>query len=159
MRLLSVAAAMVLLSTSAMAQQPTQTTVQVDPAKPRVEIYGFAMLDMGVNFKTINPNWFDTMRVTRLPTFDGQYGEDGITFAGVRQSRLGARGFKSPSFFRAAAASKPSPASSDANASPPTPRAVLTRKSRRVSSMMSPASMIQPKRAPTFIRASQIHRG
>jgi hypothetical protein len=85
---------MVLMATSAMAQQPTQTTtVAVDPAKPRIEIYGFAMLDMGVNFNTINPNWFDTMRVNRLPTFEGQFGEDGSTFAGVRQSRLGARGF------------------------------------------------------------------
>ena len=61
--------------------------------KPRMEIYGFAMLDFGVNFKSINPNWFDTMRVTRLPAFDGQFGEDGSTFAGVRQTRLGVRGF------------------------------------------------------------------
>ena len=61
--------------------------------KPRMEIYGFAMLDMGLNFKTINPNWFDTMRVNRLPSFDGEFGEDGSTFAGVRQTRLGVRGF------------------------------------------------------------------
>jgi len=76
-----------------MAQQPTQTTVAVTPARPRIEIYGFAMADIGVNFNTINPNWFDTMRVTKLPTFDGQYGENGVTFAGVRQTRLGVRGF------------------------------------------------------------------
>ena len=61
--------------------------------KARMEIYGFAMLDMGVNFKSINPNWFDTMRVNRLPSFDGEFGEDGSTFAGVRQTRLGVRGF------------------------------------------------------------------
>ncbi|MCM3880950.1 MAG: porin, partial [Vicinamibacterales bacterium] len=60
-------------------------------AKPSLEIYGFAMLDMGINLKTINPNWSDTMRVTRLPSFDKQYGEDGSTFAGVRQTRLGVR--------------------------------------------------------------------
>ena len=58
-----------------------------------MEIYGFAMLDIGLNFKTINPNWFDTMRVNRLPSFDGEFGEDGSTFAGVRQTRLGVRGF------------------------------------------------------------------
>ena len=34
---------------------------------PRLDIYGFAMLDIGYNFTSINPNWFDTMRVTRLP--------------------------------------------------------------------------------------------
>ena len=58
-----------------------------------LEIYGFAMLDMGINFKTIDPNWFDTMRLNKLPSFDGQFGEDGIAFAGVRQTRLGVRGF------------------------------------------------------------------
>jgi hypothetical protein len=54
-------------------------------------IYGFAMLDMGTNFKTINPNWSDTMRVSKLPSFAGQYGQDVSTFAGVRQSRLGVK--------------------------------------------------------------------
>ena len=34
------------------------------------EIYGFAMLDIGQNFKQINPNWFDTMRVTKLPSLE-----------------------------------------------------------------------------------------
>ena len=60
-------------------------------AKPSFEVYGFAMLDIGENFKTINPNWFDTMRVTKLPSFDGQFGQDVSTFAGVRQSRLGVK--------------------------------------------------------------------
>ena len=41
------------------------------------------------NFNQINPNWFDTMRVTKLPSFEDQFGKDGSTFAGVRQSRLG----------------------------------------------------------------------
>jgi hypothetical protein len=49
------------------------------------------MLDIGHNFKTIHPNWFDTMRVVKLPTFDGQYGEDNSTFAGVRQTRFGVK--------------------------------------------------------------------
>jgi hypothetical protein len=43
------------------------------------------------DFKQINPNWFDTMRVTRLPSFENQFGRDHNTFAGVRQSRLGVR--------------------------------------------------------------------
>jgi hypothetical protein len=33
------------------------------------------------------------MRLNKLPSFDGQFGEDGSTFAGVRQTRLGVRGF------------------------------------------------------------------
>jgi hypothetical protein len=74
--------------------KPTQqTTVDVTPAepKPTLEIYGFAMLDIGHDFKQINPNWYDTLRVTRLPSFDKQFGENHNTFAGVRQSRLGVR--------------------------------------------------------------------
>jgi hypothetical protein len=49
------------------------------------------MLDIGGNFTQINPNWFDTLRLTRLPSFENEFGEDGSTFAGVRQSRLGVR--------------------------------------------------------------------
>src|SRR5678816_1357981 len=59
-------------------------------AKPSMEIYGFAMMDIGHNFNTIHPDWFDTMRVTKLPSFEGEFGEDHNAFAGVRQSRLGA---------------------------------------------------------------------
>ncbi len=58
-----------------------------------IEVYGFAMLDMGINLNTIDPNWFDTMRLNKLPSFEGEFGEDGVAFAGVRQSRLGVRGF------------------------------------------------------------------
>jgi outer membrane DcaP-like protein len=61
------------------------------PSKPSLEIYGFVMLDIGENFKTIDPNWFDTMRVTKLPSFEDQFGKDGSTFAGVRQTRFGVR--------------------------------------------------------------------
>jgi outer membrane DcaP-like protein len=60
-------------------------------SKPSFEIYGFAMMDIGHNFKQINPNWFDTMRVTRLPSFEDEFCCDNTTFAGVRQSRLGVR--------------------------------------------------------------------
>jgi DcaP outer membrane protein len=60
-------------------------------AKPTFEIYGFAMLDIGHDFKQIHPNWSDTMRVTKLPSFADQFGHNNSTFAGVRQSRLGVR--------------------------------------------------------------------
>ncbi len=52
---------------------------------------------MGHNFKQIDPNWFDTLRVTKLPSFEKQFGEDNSTFAGVRQSRLGVRSSTSTS--------------------------------------------------------------
>ena len=59
--------------------------------KGSLEVYGFAMLDIGHDFKQINPNWFDTMRVTKLPSFEKEFGEDHNTFAGVRQTRFGVR--------------------------------------------------------------------
>ena len=68
-----------------------QVYAQTEAAKPSLEIYGFAMLDIGHDFKQINPNWFDTLRVTRLPSVANEFGEDHSTFAGVRQSRLGVR--------------------------------------------------------------------
>jgi hypothetical protein len=72
-----------------------RSAAQAAPApagpKPSLEIYGFAMLDIGHDFKQINPNWFDTMRVTKLPSVADQFGHDNSTFAGVRQSRLGVR--------------------------------------------------------------------
>jgi len=68
-----------------------QTTVTATPSKASFEVYGFAMLDIGHDFKQINPNWSDTMRVTKLPSFEDQFGHDNNTFAGVRQSRLGVR--------------------------------------------------------------------
>jgi hypothetical protein len=61
------------------------------PTKPSFEIYGFAMLDIGHDFKQIHPDWFDTMRVTQLPSVEDEFGRDHNTFAGVRQSRLGVR--------------------------------------------------------------------
>src|ERR671912_652179 len=72
---------------------PARQTIAVDaqPSKASFEIYGFAMLDIGHDFKQINPNWFDTMRVSKLPSVENQFGEDHHTFAGVRQSRLGVR--------------------------------------------------------------------
>ena len=60
-------------------------------AKSSLEIYGFAMLDIGHDFKQIHPDWYDTLRLTRLPKFEDEFGEDHSTFAGVRQSRLGVR--------------------------------------------------------------------
>jgi hypothetical protein len=49
------------------------------------------MLDIGHDFKQIDPDWSDTLRVTKLPSFENQFGRDNSTFAGVRQSRLGVR--------------------------------------------------------------------
>jgi hypothetical protein len=74
-----------------LATAATASGQQAQDGRPSMEIYGFAMLDMGHDFTAIHPNWFDTMRVTKLPSFEGEFGEDHNTFAGVRQTRFGVR--------------------------------------------------------------------
>ena len=86
-----IVAAWLLLGLAGRVDAQTAPTAQPADAKPSMEIYGFAMLDIGHDFKQIDPNWSDTMRVTRLPTFADQFGKNNSTFAGVRQSRLGVR--------------------------------------------------------------------
>jgi glutaminase A len=68
-----------------------KATSQSAQPKSTFEIYGFAMLDLGQDFTQINPNWFDTLRVTKLPRFEDEFGQDNSTFAGVRQTRVGVR--------------------------------------------------------------------
>jgi hypothetical protein len=64
---------------------------EAEDAKPTMEVYGFAMLDMGFQSGQNDPDWFDVLRPTKLPAFENQFGEDGHWFAGVRQSRLGVK--------------------------------------------------------------------
>ena len=64
-----------------------------DPAqRPSLDIYGFAMLDNGYDFKQIDPDWFDVERPSKLPSVPNEFGKNGNWFAGVRQSRLGFTG-------------------------------------------------------------------
>jgi hypothetical protein len=56
-----------------------------------LEIYGFAMLDAGYQYGQNHPDWFDTVRPTKLPPFENEFRPSGHTYFGVRQSRFGAR--------------------------------------------------------------------
>jgi hypothetical protein len=75
-------------ATAAASAQDTATE-----AKPRLDIYGAAMLDMGYEFGQSDPNWFDVVRPTKLPAYANEFGKDGHWFMGIRQSRLGFKGF------------------------------------------------------------------
>lgn len=55
------------------------------------EIYGYAMLDSGYQFRQNNPDWFDVVRPTKLPSFENEFAPDGKTFFGVRQTRFGVK--------------------------------------------------------------------
>ena len=56
-----------------------------------LDLYGFAMLDMGYDFGQIDPNWFDVVRPTKLPAFHNEFGQNGNLFTGVRQTRFGVK--------------------------------------------------------------------
>jgi hypothetical protein len=58
---------------------------------PKFEIYGFAQADYIQDFKRVAPNWDDTLRVSKIPTIQGQFGEDGQSIISARQSRLGVK--------------------------------------------------------------------
>ena len=77
----------------AVPQANAQTPAASPEPGPRLDLYGFAMLDMGYQTKQNDPDWFDVVRPVKLPAFENEFGEDGHFFAGVRQSRLGVKGF------------------------------------------------------------------
>ena len=56
-----------------------------------VEISGFAMLDYVQDFNRVNPAWDDTLRPSKIPTTAGEFGSDGQSIIGVRQSKFGAK--------------------------------------------------------------------
>ena len=56
--------------------------------KTAFQISGLIMTDVGYNFSQINPNYFDVMRPTQLPSYSNQYPPDGVMYFSIRQSML-----------------------------------------------------------------------
>ncbi|WP_266206222.1 DcaP family trimeric outer membrane transporter [Pontibacter kalidii] len=54
-----------------------------------LEVYGFIKIDIGYNFDQLDPNWFETMRVTKLPKYENQFGPNGNIFFSVRETQVG----------------------------------------------------------------------
>jgi hypothetical protein len=63
-----------------------------DDKKSSFEVYGFVMTDAGYNVNTINPDWYDAIKVAKLPSYKGEFGPDGKIFFSVRQTRFGVNG-------------------------------------------------------------------
>ncbi|HSF14768.1 MAG TPA: DcaP family trimeric outer membrane transporter [Vicinamibacteria bacterium] len=74
------------------ANAESQPAQQGEP-KPRMDIYGFIMLDTGYQSGANDPDWFDVVRPVKLPSFENEFGAEGNWFAGVRQTRLGVKNF------------------------------------------------------------------
>src|SRR5246500_5103351 len=90
------------ITTSSVVPKKTEEQVPMEQPEPIAEnsldLYGFAMLDSGYDFKTNDPLWFDVVRPTKLPAFAGQFAPNGKVFAGVRQSRFGVKTLSSTPF-------------------------------------------------------------
>lgn len=69
------------------------TSVPVTPesktTSSRFEVYGFGQVDYIQDFDRVNPAWDSTLRPSRIPTTEGEYGSDGQAILSARQSRLG----------------------------------------------------------------------
>ncbi|HEU4624522.1 MAG TPA: DcaP family trimeric outer membrane transporter [Steroidobacteraceae bacterium] len=69
----------------------TAPTHAADPEKS-FEVYGFAQVDYIQDFKRVDPAWEDTLRPSKIPTTEGQFGSDGQASVSAKQSRLGVQG-------------------------------------------------------------------
>ena len=72
------------------AQPPARATVDPVPENPKRGWRSTASpcSTTATSSSQSDPAWFDVVRPTKLPSFEGEFGRDGHWFAGVRQSRL-----------------------------------------------------------------------
>lgn len=78
------------------AREPPEASEAVDAAHNPVpagtfSAYGFAQLDAGYNFGQIDPDWYDTMRPTKLAASKNEFAPNGTVFFSVRQTRFGVK--------------------------------------------------------------------
>ena len=85
----------VAIPSEAVIAQPQAGTVplegEITERKDSVDLYGFVMLDSGYDFGQVNPNWYDVVRPTQLPSFANEFAPSGNVYAGVRQTRFGVK--------------------------------------------------------------------
>lgn len=91
---LTMAPLCVAMAGSAHAQGGAPTSgIEVEAeAGPRLEMYGFVMVDAIHDFQRTDPAWDDAFRPSKIPTAEGQFGGDGQSSVSVKQSRFGIKG-------------------------------------------------------------------
>ena len=82
---------MLLVGLVTLAGVSTLSAQTAPEGSPWLSVYGFAQLDMIYDHGQIDPDWFDVIRPTKLPSFENEFGHDGNFSASVRQSRLGVK--------------------------------------------------------------------
>ncbi len=73
------------------ADQTVPMEGEVKEQSNTIDIYGFVMLDSGYEFGQQEPNWFDVVRPTKLPSFKNEFAPSGNVYASVRQTRFGVK--------------------------------------------------------------------
>ena len=86
---------LIAVPSEAIISQPQAGTVplegEITERQNSVTFYGFAMLDSGYDFGQVDPNWYDVVRPTKLPSFHNEFAPSGNVYAGVRQTRFGVK--------------------------------------------------------------------
>jgi hypothetical protein len=86
---------LIAVPSEAIISQPQAGTVpmegEITERQNSVTFYGFAMLDSGYDFGQVDPNWYDVIRPTKLPSFHNEFAPSGNVYAGVRQTRFGVK--------------------------------------------------------------------
>ena len=72
---------------------PAAASADETAKKLDIDIYGFVQFDAIYDFKRVDPDWNDTLRVSTIPTRGKPYGGDGEFVTSVRQSRFGMKAF------------------------------------------------------------------
>lgn len=73
----------------AFAAMPSMAAAETTESEKSFEVYGFGQVDYIQDFNRVDPAWADTLRPSKIPTIDGQFGSDGQSIMSARQSRLG----------------------------------------------------------------------
>ncbi len=83
--------ALLAAAVTALSPAPALAQDAAQASKSTFSIYGFIMLDMGYDNNQVDPNWYDSLRPTKLPSYKNQFGGDGNTWMSVRQTRFGVK--------------------------------------------------------------------
>jgi len=89
--LIGVALLLLVVPPHAAAQNPESTKPPRPDSSTKIEIYGFAQGDAIYDFGRNNPDWFDVNRPSKLPSFEGEFGDDHRTWLSARQTRFGVK--------------------------------------------------------------------
>ncbi len=83
--------ATVIAAATGLALAGSVSAVSAAEGQKSFEVYGFAQVDYIQDFGRVNPDWEDTLRPSRIPTDEDQFGDDGQAMISVKQSRFGVK--------------------------------------------------------------------